>query len=129
MGRLADGWFPRVEPGPDLDEARHIITSAAAEAGRDPASIGMDGRIRRAAAGTDDLVKNAQRWRDAGATHVSVDTMGSELAGLEAHLGALAQAAEALRLASALQDRLTGNRKTPLSDRQLDAPHVEGSSD
>jgi alkanesulfonate monooxygenase SsuD/methylene tetrahydromethanopterin reductase-like flavin-dependent oxidoreductase (luciferase family) len=125
MGRLADGWFPRVEPGPDLDEARHAIATAAAEAGRDPASIGMDGRIRQGAGATNDLVRNAQRWREAGATHVSVDTMRSELAGLEAHLGALATAAEALRLGSALHDRPTGDRETPLSDRELGAPRRE----
>src|SRR5712691_5054033 len=29
MGRLADGWFPRVEPGPDLDEALPVIAAAA----------------------------------------------------------------------------------------------------
>jgi alkanesulfonate monooxygenase SsuD/methylene tetrahydromethanopterin reductase-like flavin-dependent oxidoreductase (luciferase family) len=99
MGRLADGWFPRVEPGPDLDEARAVIATAAAEAGRDPTAIGMDARIRQGAGGTDDLVRDAQRWRDAGATHMSVDTMGSGLPGLDGHLEALAKAAEALQLA------------------------------
>jgi len=98
MGRLADGWFPRVEPGPDLDEARAIIATAAAGAGRDPAAIGMDARIKQGAAGTDDLVRDAERWRDAGATHVSVDTMGAGLPGLDAHLDALAKASAALQL-------------------------------
>jgi probable F420-dependent oxidoreductase len=99
MGRLADGWFPRVEPGPGLDEARVIIATAAAEAGRDPAAIGMDARIKQGAAGTGELVRDAERWRDAGATHLSVDTMGAGLPGLDAHLDALAKAAEALQLA------------------------------
>jgi probable F420-dependent oxidoreductase len=99
MGRLADGWFPRVEPGPDLDAARAIIATAATEAGRDPTTIGMDGRVKQGAGGTDDLLRDAERWREAGATHVSVDTMGSGLPGLDAHLDALARAAEALHLA------------------------------
>jgi probable F420-dependent oxidoreductase len=103
MGRLADGWFPRVEPGPDLDEARAIIATAAAEAGRDPATIGMDARIKQGAGGTDDLVRDAQRWRDAGATHVSVNTMGSGLPSLDAHLDALAKAGEALHVSYAGQ--------------------------
>jgi probable F420-dependent oxidoreductase len=98
IGRLADGWFPRLEPGPDLDDALAVIAAAAAEAGRDPAAIGMDGRLRQGAGGTGDLVKDAERWRDAGATHLSVDTMGSGLPGLDAHLDALAEAAEALQL-------------------------------
>jgi probable F420-dependent oxidoreductase len=94
VGRLADGWFPRVEPGPALDEALAVIATAATEAGRDPATIGMDARIKQGA----DLVRDAERWRDAGASHLSVDTMGAELTGLEAHLDALAKAAEALHL-------------------------------
>jgi probable F420-dependent oxidoreductase len=98
MGTLANGWFPRVEPGPDLDEARAIIAEAAVAAGRDPAEIGMDARIKQGAGGTDDLIRDAKRWGDAGATHLSVDTMGSDLGGVEAHLEALAKAAEALHL-------------------------------
>jgi probable F420-dependent oxidoreductase len=96
IGRLADGWFPRVEPGPELDQARAIITASAAKAGRDPAAIGMSGRVRQGGEGTDELAGDAQRWRDAGATHVSVDTMGFGLSGLDAHLDALARAADAL---------------------------------
>jgi probable F420-dependent oxidoreductase len=97
MGRLADGWFPRVEPGSDLDAARAIIAAAADEAGRDPAAIGMEPRVRWGAGGADELVGNAQRWRDAGATHLSVDTMGAGRRGLDDHLDALAMASEALR--------------------------------
>jgi alkanesulfonate monooxygenase SsuD/methylene tetrahydromethanopterin reductase-like flavin-dependent oxidoreductase (luciferase family) len=97
MGRLADGWFPRLEPGPDLDAARAVISAAAREAGRDPAAIGMEARVRSGAAGTDELIEKAQRWREAGATHLSVDTMGSALPGLDAHLDALARAGEALQ--------------------------------
>jgi probable F420-dependent oxidoreductase len=97
MGRLADGWFPRVDPGTDLDAARAIIGAAAEEAGRDPAAIGMEPRVRWGAGGADELVGNAQRWRDAGATHMSVDTMGAGRRGLDDHLDALAMASEALR--------------------------------
>jgi probable F420-dependent oxidoreductase len=96
IGRLADGWFPQVQLGPDLDAALDMIAAAATEAGRDPAAIGMDARIKQCAGGTDDLLRDAQRWRDEGANHVSVDTMGSGLAGLDAHVEALAMAAGAL---------------------------------
>jgi probable F420-dependent oxidoreductase len=98
MGRLADGWFPRVEPGPELDAARATIAAAAAEAGRDPGAIGMEPRVSWGAGGTGELVRSAQHWRDAGATHLSVDTMGSGLPGLDAHLDALAKAGEALQI-------------------------------
>lgn len=38
IGRMADGWFPEVPPGPLLDEARAVIEQAALHAGRDPAA-------------------------------------------------------------------------------------------
>ena len=42
---MADGWFPMMEPGSGLDYARGIVEEAAEKAGRDPASIGMEGRV------------------------------------------------------------------------------------
>ena len=98
-GRLADGWFPQVSPGPELDKAKEIVSAAAREAGRDPAQLGMEGRVswRGDAA---KLAGQAGRWQEAGATHLAVNTMGAGLAGLGDHLGALEQAALALRLRS-----------------------------
>jgi probable F420-dependent oxidoreductase len=65
IGRLGDGWFPQVPPGKKLDEAWAIIRAAAVDAGRDPQSIGIDGRISWGDGGIDRLVQHAQRWRDA----------------------------------------------------------------
>jgi alkanesulfonate monooxygenase SsuD/methylene tetrahydromethanopterin reductase-like flavin-dependent oxidoreductase (luciferase family) len=95
-GRLADGWFPQVQPGPQLEEARAIVAEAAAEAGRDPASLGMEGRVSWQGS-PDELAKQARQWRDAGATHLSVNTMRAGLASVDDHLTALALAAEALQ--------------------------------
>ncbi len=44
-GRLGDGWFPMVGPGPKLERARQEVAQAATEAGRDPARIGMQGQV------------------------------------------------------------------------------------
>ena len=98
IGRLADGWFPQVPPGPELDAAREVIVTAATAAGRDPSALGMEGRVSYGSGSAEDLVEQARQWRDAGATHMSVNTMGSGLSGVDAHLGALALAAEALQL-------------------------------
>jgi probable F420-dependent oxidoreductase len=96
-GRLADGWFPQMPPGPKLDDARAIVEGAAREAGRDPAALGMEGRVTWSReGGIPRLVDHAGRWRDAGATHLSINTMGSGLATVDEHLGVLAEAAEAL---------------------------------
>jgi len=81
------------------------LTSAGAgdghhhPAGRDPAQLGMKGRISwRGDAGK--LAQQAGRWQEAGATHLAVNTMGAGLASLGDHLGALEQAAVALGLRS-----------------------------
>jgi probable F420-dependent oxidoreductase len=98
-GRLADGWFPQISPGPELDKASEIVAAAAREAGRDPAQLGMEGRVSwRGDAGK--LAEQAGRWREAGATHLAVNTMNAGLASVGDHLGALEQAAVALGVRS-----------------------------
>ena len=98
IGKLADGWFPRVAPGPELDEARTFISEAALEAGRDPAVLGMEGWISQSPGGTQDVVEQARQWEAAGASHLSINTMGLGIEGLDAHLAALRLAAEALKV-------------------------------
>jgi len=97
-GRLGDGWFPQVAPGPRLDEARAVVEGAARQAGRDPKALGMEGRVSLGAGGPEKLAEQAQRWRAAGATHLSVNTMEAGLAGADAHLRALEGVARALGL-------------------------------
>jgi probable F420-dependent oxidoreductase len=96
-GRLGDGWFPQVPPGPQLDAARAIVEQAAVAAGRDPAAIGMEGRVSWDGDPAQ-LADQAGRWDHADATHLSVNTMGAGLATVDAHLTALEQAAAALGL-------------------------------
>jgi probable F420-dependent oxidoreductase len=98
MGRLADGWLPLVQPGPKLDAALETIARAAEGAGRDPQSIEMQGRVDWRD-DEQDLVRRAQAWREAGATHLAVNTMGAGLSGVDAHLDALASTARLLELA------------------------------
>jgi probable F420-dependent oxidoreductase len=94
IGRLADGWFPQVRPGDDLDHALDLIRSAAREAGRDPATIGMEGRAAWSPDDPDRFVRQVERWRAAGATHLSIDTMRAGLATVEDHVAALARASD-----------------------------------
>jgi probable F420-dependent oxidoreductase len=97
-GRLADGWFPQVGPGPELDRHRTIVEQAAREAGRDPASIGMEGRVSWRAEGAAAIVAAAGQWRSAGATHMTINTMGAGFATVHDHLDALTTAARAVGL-------------------------------
>jgi probable F420-dependent oxidoreductase len=88
-GRLADGWFPEFGPGPELDAAVKIITEAADAAGRDPAALGMLGRVDWSA-GFDASLQAVQDWRDAGATHIAFNTMEAGLRSVDEHIDALA---------------------------------------
>ena len=94
IGRLADGWFPQVRPGPDLDAALEVIAHSAAAAGRSAATIGMEGRAAWSPDDPDRFARQVERWRTLGATHLSVDTMRSGLATVDDHIHALEQAAE-----------------------------------
>lgn len=103
-GRLADGWFPQVRPGPDLERARAIVDQAAAEVGRDPATLGMEGRASWSR-DVSELLEQIDEWRAAGATHVSINTMNAGLGPVDDHLAVLAQAADALSLRRCRQPR------------------------
>lgn len=94
-GRLADGWFPMMAPGPGLDHARAVLSAAAEEAGRDPSTIGMEGRV--AWRGDDDAaLQEIGAWARAGASHLSINTMGAGLATVDAHLEVLSRLSAAL---------------------------------
>src|SRR5689334_5117987 len=94
-GRLADGWFPMSGPGPKLDEARDIVAQAATEAGRDPSTLGMEGRVTWAG-DAQRVADELAEWKAAGATHMTINTMGAGLRTVDEHLAALAAAAETL---------------------------------
>ena len=56
----------------------------------------MEGRVSWGDGDSARLVDHAGRWRDAGATHLAINTMGAGLASLDDHLEALSAAADAL---------------------------------
>jgi len=93
VGRSADGWFPQISPGPELDDALAVIAETATAAGRDPAAIEMEGRVSWRG-DTDQLGERLGHWQQAGATHVSVNTMQAGLDTVDDHLRALAEVAD-----------------------------------
>jgi hypothetical protein len=58
--------------------------------------MGMEGRVTWGDGGVDKLAHQVGKWRDAGATHVSVNTMNAGLGALDRHLEVLAEVAGAL---------------------------------
>ena len=98
IGRLADGWFPQLPPGEHLDRALGIIATAATDAGREPATIGMEGRVNWQP-DHDRFVRQVERWRSAEATHIGLNTMGAGLASVDDHIASLATAAQLIGVA------------------------------
>jgi len=96
-GRVADGWLPMMQPGPKLDEALAHVAEGAEEAGRDPAVIGMEGRLQWRG-DLDELVRRVDGWRQVGASHLSINTMHAGLATADDHLEALGRVATGLGL-------------------------------
>jgi probable F420-dependent oxidoreductase len=96
-GRIADGWLPGLAPGPKLDESLEILRTAAADAGRDPASIGLEGRISFRRDEQARVVAERDGWRAERASHIGVNTMGAGLKTVDEHVVALGEAIEILR--------------------------------
>jgi hypothetical protein len=97
VGRVADGWFPQFRPGGGLEGALEIIREGAAEAGRDMSNFGFEGRVEYGGGDLDKVTKHVGRWRDAGASHLSLITMHANLQGVDGHIRALEAMAPVLR--------------------------------
>jgi probable F420-dependent oxidoreductase len=91
-GRIADGWFPMEQPGPELARATEIVRSAATEAGRDPSALGIEGRITIGSEGTPPIDQQIAAWREAGATHLIINTMRAGFSTVDQHIAALTSA-------------------------------------
>jgi alkanesulfonate monooxygenase SsuD/methylene tetrahydromethanopterin reductase-like flavin-dependent oxidoreductase (luciferase family) len=93
IGRLADGWFPVRQSDEELQRALDVIGAAARNAGRDAASIGMEGRVSWTPADPDGFCSQVERWRRVGATHLTIDTMHTGQTTVDDHIAALQLAA------------------------------------
>jgi probable F420-dependent oxidoreductase len=97
IARLADGWFPQMPPGDELAAALDRLRGYATEAGRDPATLGIECGI---AVRRDD---DPQRWvdlavayRELGATHLRLITAGGGFSSPAEHLAAAQRWIEAM---------------------------------
>jgi hypothetical protein len=87
-----------IGPGPELAAAKRVVDAAAERAGRDPAAIGLEGRIT-VGRGLEpaEVPAVVDEWIRLGATYISIDTRRSGLRN-EEHLELLAPVAAALGL-------------------------------
>jgi probable F420-dependent oxidoreductase len=91
IGRIGDGWLPQQPPNPESAAALQRIRGYAAEAGRSPDDIGVEARINLAGQPREGWADFLAGWRELGATHLCVNTMGLGYTDLDQHLNALAE--------------------------------------
>lgn len=89
LARLGDGWFPLMAPDNKLSATIERIRNDAREAGRDPDTIGIEGRIAYGQGLPESWLKDLEAWQKLGATHVSFNTMKAGLSGPAAHIEAI----------------------------------------
>lgn len=85
-GRISDGWFPQVPPDERGRALVEKLRAAAERAGRGPNSVGVEARVNLRQGDVDDWRRFYEGWRDLGATHIGVNTMGMGLASPDEHI-------------------------------------------
>ena len=96
VARLADGWFPQMQPTNDARSTVERLKKFADEAGRDAAEIGMEPRINLGDGDPEFWQEQARVWEDMGATHISVNTMRAGLHSPQDHINAIQQFKEVI---------------------------------
>ena len=103
-GRYGSGWIPRDQFPDDPERSREDILwrlgriqDHAREAGRDPDAIALCTRAAVSDGPVDRQVAVAREWEEAGATHLSFNTMGAGLTSPQQHIDAIKGFYEAYR--------------------------------
>jgi probable F420-dependent oxidoreductase len=98
VARMGDGWLPTGDPGPAAG-ALARLRDYLRQAGRQPGDVGIEPRLTLASVPPADWAGYAVRWRDLGATHLTISTMGAGHATVSDHLSALRAAMSGLAAA------------------------------
>ena len=92
--RLGDGWLPGFRTAEAAREHLDRLDGYLAEAGRDRAAFGLEPRLHWGNGDLDALGRALEGWRAAGATHISLNTMGAGFRTAGEHLAAIRLFAE-----------------------------------
>lgn len=97
IARIGDGWFPQGRPDNNMRTTLEHLRTWTAEAGRDPAALGIEARINAATGDLSEWLRQTEAWQTLGATHASLNTMNAGYTSLDQHLEALRRYAEAVK--------------------------------
>jgi probable F420-dependent oxidoreductase len=87
--RIADGWFPLGPLNDSMQEKIDLLRKYTLEAGRSLEALGIEARVNASDGGPDDWQRATEAWRQMGATHISLNTMGAGFKSLDEHIDAL----------------------------------------
>jgi len=94
--RLGDGWLPQGKPDEQMREAVERLQSYIREAGRDPRKVGIEARMNAREGDLDEWMRQTEGWRDLGATHISINTMGAGFKSPDEHIETIRRYKEAV---------------------------------
>jgi probable F420-dependent oxidoreductase len=98
LAEIGDGWMPNYRKAADAEPSISKIKRYLEQAGRDWSDIGLEPRLWY---GHKDLNKwdsYMEEWRKLGSTHLTLNTMQSDLGGLDEHIVAMEHFAKAIEL-------------------------------
>jgi probable F420-dependent oxidoreductase len=87
--RLADGWMPNYRSAADALPALQKLDQFLAENGRGREKFGVEARLPYGQGDLAALQAAVEAWRQAGATHLTINTLGSRFSTPAEHLAAL----------------------------------------
>ena len=104
IARLGDGWLPQfagfgADGASPNEDGRRLIAKLheyIREAGRDPAAVEIEGRVKLGERAPEECAAEVAAWSELGASHVTFNTMGAGLSSPDAHIDAIRRFKEAL---------------------------------
>ncbi len=91
IARIADGWFPMFPPDKRAHFTTNLIHQYAEEIGRNPDTIGIEGRVRTANKTQKEWYQEIKAWELSGASHLAVETRKAGLKFPDQHIKVMRQ--------------------------------------
>jgi probable F420-dependent oxidoreductase len=100
VAKMADGWLPNYRTAADAAEALVTLKRYLEDEGRTLADLGMEPRLRYGEGNQEEWRDIARGWQEAGATHLTVNTLGAGFTTAREHLQGLETFARSLAVSA-----------------------------
>jgi alkanesulfonate monooxygenase SsuD/methylene tetrahydromethanopterin reductase-like flavin-dependent oxidoreductase (luciferase family) len=89
VAQLADGWSPNISTNDEGMAIVERVHAYAREAGREPATLPLEGRVHIGGRPPTDWQQQVQAWQRLGATSIIAEARGGGLAFPDQHIATL----------------------------------------